>query len=230
MTTLKPQYLSTTTDIAIDCSNATAILGGAFDPVHFGHLNPAINIAKWLGFATIKLLPTHIPVHKQPTSASAEHRLAMLQRVCEQYPLFQCDPRELLRHGPSYTVDSLQEIKQEQPNTPLFFLIGADSLLSFTTWHQWQRILTLCHLIISTRPHHELAEFNPQTQQLIEQHKVDNLSELLTMRAGGILFAPPSYIDISSTDLRQQYQTTLTTQNLIPPVVQDYINQWQLYR
>ena len=86
------------------------ILGGTFDPIHFGHINPAINTAKWLELSQLILLPAHIPPHKSQTKASALHRKAMVSLVCDDYPLFKLDDRELLRSSPSYTVETLKEM------------------------------------------------------------------------------------------------------------------------
>ena len=104
-------------------------MGGTFDPIHNGHIETAKETAKWLNVEQLFLLPAHIP-HKYSSTASALHREKMVSIICQQQPLFQLDNRELKRKTSSYTVTSLQEIKQEQPESILFFIIGMDSFLN----------------------------------------------------------------------------------------------------
>ena len=97
-------------------------MGGTFDPIHNGHIETARETAKWLNVGKLFLLPAHIPPHKSSTSANALHRETMVRIICQKYPLFQLDNRELKRQTSSYTVTSLQEIKQEQPESIVFFV------------------------------------------------------------------------------------------------------------
>ena len=145
-----------------------AILGGTFDPIHHGHLKPAQQVANWLKLEKLVLLPAHIPPHKNGTYANASQRKAMVELVCEHDKLFHIDSRELTRTSPSYTVETLKEIKSENPHSQLFFIIGMDSLLNFTSWHQWQEILMLCHLVVNNRPQYEFASINIQTKNLLQ--------------------------------------------------------------
>ncbi|MFT4925262.1 MAG: nicotinate-nucleotide adenylyltransferase, partial [Phenylobacterium sp.] len=107
-----------------------AILGGTFDPIHYGHLKPAEQILHALDFAEIRLMPSHKPPHKKGTNATSEQRAEMVKLACQDIPGFTVDLRELERHDPSYSVVTLQTIRQTQPDTPLCFLMGMDSLLS----------------------------------------------------------------------------------------------------
>ena len=89
------------------------------------------------------MLPAHIPPHKKNTTASAEHRQAMVEKVCKVYPFFQLDKRELLKSTPSYTVESIKDIQKEFPTQQLFFMIGMDSLINLTSWYQWEEYLKI---------------------------------------------------------------------------------------
>lgn len=219
-----------------------AIFGGTFDPIHRGHIEPAKQIANWLDIAKITLLPAHIPPHKNAPKVSNEHRLGMLKLAVANESCFTIDRRELSKNSPSYTVETLKEYKQENPNTRLYFLIGLDSLLSFTRWHQWQAILTLCHLVVSHRPGASIENTDSTNKQamtnLLAKHKA-TLAEARQVNCGKIIFAPQVDIDVSSTELRAQLAkrncnesfnqaTPLIKQNLLPEV-HSYICQHKLY-
>ncbi|WDE13346.1 nicotinate-nucleotide adenylyltransferase [Thalassomonas haliotis] len=206
------------------------ILGGTFDPIHLGHLNPAKALLNWLGLDQLVLMPAAIPPHKAGTSASAQQRVQMVKLACEQEKVFHCDERELKRQTTSYTLDTLLEIKKEHPHQRIFFVIGMDSLFSFTKWHKWQQILTLCHLVVNSRPGYELADMPTETQQLLAGHQVSDVSELKKSLAGNIILAPESRWDISSSQIRQQLQSNQDCQHLLPSPVLAYIRQHNLYR
>ena len=211
-----------------------ALLGGTFDPIHYGHIQPAKQVADWLGLKQVLLLPAHIPVHKAHPGTSARQRAAMIDLVCQDQALLAIDRRELNRATPSYTVETLQQIKQQSPNKRIFFIVGMDSLLSFTTWHKWQDILGLCHLVVNTRPGYDLQRLPEQTRQLLQKHQQNDLTKLTDQSAGAIIFSPPANYDISSTQLRQQLKNRhkynspeLSLQ--VPDKVLAYINNQHLY-
>jgi nicotinate-nucleotide adenylyltransferase len=211
-------------------TKSIAIMGGTFDPIHKGHIETAKETAKWLNVDQLLLLPAHIPPHKTSTEANVFHRENMVRIVCQQQPLFQLDNRELKRQTSSYTVTSLQEIKQEQPNSTIFFIIGMDSLLNFTTWHQWQTILSLCHLVVNIRPGYPLKQINAATQELLNAHQKHHIDRITQQDAGGIILHKNQTFDISSSDIREQlFNDTLRT-NLLTTEVHQYIIEEKLYQ
>jgi nicotinate-nucleotide adenylyltransferase len=207
-----------------------AIMGGTFDPIHKGHIETAKETAAWLDVEQLLLLPAHIPPHKNTTSVSAQHREAMVKIICHQQPLFQLDNRELIRNTASYTVTSLQEIKQEQPESRVFFIVGMDSLLNFTCWYQWQTILSLSHLVVNIRPGYQLNQINTETQQLLQNHQINDLNELKQKDAGGIIFHQNQSLDISSSEIRQRLLTNKFDKNHLAESVHHYIIQENLYQ
>jgi len=212
--------------------NAIAILGGTFDPIHNGHIIPAQHVAQWLGVNQVSLMPTHLPPHKSTVSATATQRVDMVKLVCENNHLFTCDQRELNRTSLSYTVETLKEIKQEQPEQSIFFIIGMDSLLTFQQWYQWQEILTLCHLVVNCRPDHSSNNLSNGLKLLLKQHEISIKTDLLSLdkNAGYIIFPPEISCDVSSTLIRSRIKEGVDCQKLIPENVLNYINQHQLYR
>ena len=210
--------------------NQIAIYGGTFDPIHNGHINSATQMANWLGINQVRLMPAHIPPHKTAATASSDDRAAMVQLVCTEQPLFQYDDRELNRERPSYTVETLAEFKQQYPDSQLLFFIGMDSLLSFTKWYQWQKILEQAHLIVSTRPGFDIANINQETQLLLKKHQVFSVAELQQQSSGNILIFSDNHWDISSTQIRERITQHHDLSELLPQSVIHYIQQHQLYQ
>jgi nicotinate-nucleotide adenylyltransferase len=210
------------------------ILGGTFDPIHLGHTQSAQAVANELGLTKILLIPAHIPPHKISAElvphASAEQRAAMVEIACKKSELFTCDLRELNRAGHSYTVDTLKELKQKYPKKTLYFIIGMDSLLTFTTWHQYQEILSLCHLVVNTRPNYSIEQLTDETKTLLSNYQTTDITELTLLDSGKIFFAHEYLLDVSSTDIRRYLtQKQACNQHLLPSI-SDFIHKNKLYR
>jgi nicotinate-nucleotide adenylyltransferase len=214
------------------------VLGGTFNPIHLGHTLPAKAVAEHLSLDEILFIPANIPPHKASPNVSASHRATMVKLACESEPVFNCDDRELTREGYSFTVDTLRDLSESYPDTRLFFIMGLDSLLSFTTWHKYQDILSFCHLIVNTRPNYQLNNLNQTTESLLSKHQVDNIDTLKSIHSGGIFLLPsslPSHdnhldIEVSSSDIRQRLINKQTCQHLLTPKVSAFINKNKLYR
>jgi nicotinate-nucleotide adenylyltransferase len=215
-------------------SRGIGILGGTFDPIHLGHTQSAQAVADELGLQKILLIPAHIPPHKMSPDlephASAKQRAAMVEIACQSSPIFSCDQRELQRSGHSYTVDTLKELKLQYPSQALYFIIGMDSLMTFSRWHQYQEILSLCHLVVNTRPNHPFDQLNDETKKLLSHHKATDVTQLVQYEAGRIFFAKQSFFDISSTQIRQQLMKKLSCNDQLLPAISEFINKNNLYR
>lgn len=197
--------------------------GGTFDPVHQGHVQLALFACAACELTTLDVIPCHLPPHRQAPTSSA-HRLAMLQLALAPYPQLQINPLELNRDKPSYTVDTLTELKQRFPNDSLCFLIGMDSLQYFTRWHRWQDILGLAHLLVVDRPGYSATDGDAPA--LLARYQVDDLQVLDQQKSGSIYrLANPSF-DVSATILRSAPETTHPLQI---PAVAAYIQQHGLY-
>jgi len=226
------------------------ILGGTFDPIHLGHTEPAKVVADYLSLDKILFIPASIPPHKASPNVSAQQRANMVTLACANEDIFHCDQRELTRSGNSYTVDTLKSLQQSYPKQRLFFIIGLDSLLTFTRWHQYQEILSLCHLVVNSRPNHQLKNLNEDTKELLAKHQVNDIKLLKNTCSGGIVFVPNTTDDqqvnqeqtlpisnkgrvnlnISSTDIRARLAKKQNCQHLLAASVLDFINKNQLYR
>lgn len=208
----------------------TLLLGGTFDPIHLGHIAPAKETATWLGAKHVSLIPAHIPPHKQNTHASAEQRASMAEIICLNDDLFQLDRRELMRSEHSFSVDTLAELKAEQPNAHLHFMMGMDSLLTFTQWRDWQKILTLCNLIVNIRPGYCHQQLNTKISPALTPHLVESVEQLKKHSVGKIILHECEAIDISSTQIRRQIRSGEDYAQFVTKQVYIYIEQQQLYR
>jgi nicotinate-nucleotide adenylyltransferase len=206
------------------------VLGGTFDPIHFGHITPALENTKWLSLDHFYFLPAHIPPHKEQTSANAEHRLSMVKLVCQQYPALQLDGRELLKDSPSYTVESVKDISEQYESAQIFFIIGMDSFLTLTSWHQWENILKHCHLVVNTRPEYDFSKLPKACHQLLSKYFIDDINVLNSIKSGNIIFHQHANINISSTDIRHELEANTYDENKLLPDVIKYIKQHQLYK
>ena len=130
---------------------AIGILGGTFDPVHFGHLRTGLDVVEQLGLAQLRLMPCAIPPHRIEPVASASERRLMLELAIKNHPKLVVDDRELSREGPSYTVDTLHSLREDYPDNALFVLMGTDAFCSLPTWSRWQQILELAHIVVMQR-------------------------------------------------------------------------------
>lgn len=207
---------------------AMGILGGTFDPIHFGHLRTALELLQSLSLAHVRLLPCYQPVHRKQPSASPEDRLAMVQAAIHHTSGLVVDTTEIDRKGPSYTIDTLNHLRTENPHTPFCLIMGIDALLGFPSWHQWQSILELAHLVIAHRPLYHLPQTGVVATLLKERltHDKKTLHESL---AGRILLHPVTALDISATDIRKQIAQGKSPQFLLPDAVAEYIKTHGVY-
>lgn len=210
-------------------NNAIGLLGGTFDPIHVGHLRPAMVLLERLNLSEVRLLPNYIPPHKATPDGSPEHRLAMVQLAANHTPGFVVDDRELRRDRPSYTLDTLKELRLELPTTPLCFLMGMDSLCSLDQWHGWQELLDYAHLVVSHRPGWE-PDFTHTIANLVKRHGTTDEKQLSAKLSGHIYLFDSPQLDISSTYIRNCIKAGNNPQYLLPEPVLNYIRDERLYQ
>lgn len=201
------------------------ILGGTFDPIHYGHLAIAEFLSTHCPLQQIQFVPCLLPPHRQPPQASPGQRLEMIRLAIANHPHWIANDIDFQRPGPSYMVDTLTILRQQLPQTPLCLILGMDAFMNFNQWHDWQKIMTLAHLIVVNRPGFKLPE-SEWGQTLLAQTQLHSGNDLTQSLAGGILLQeiPPS--PISATTIRQHLPNL---QNDVPPPVAKYIQQNKLY-
>lgn len=212
------------------------VLGGTFDPIHYGHLRFGADVRSALGLANVILIPAGVPPHRPPPVASAEHRLAMTELGCAEFPGLVADGREVLRPGPSYTIDTLESLHEQDRGRPLALLLGVDALQGLAGWHRWERLFTLAHLVVVERPGIEFdaATLTPQLRVQWERRIATDPSRLSRQLAGAIVRVSIAPQPISSTVIRAALARGATGRKevagLLPPAVLTYIDRNQLYR
>ncbi|WP_127477933.1 nicotinate-nucleotide adenylyltransferase [Sulfurivermis fontis] len=208
---------------------AVGILGGTFDPVHFGHLRAALEMLEVLGLAEVRLLPCGQPPHREPPRASATERLAMLELALAGQPGLRVDRRELERSGPSYMVDTLASLRAELGTAPLCLLLGSDAFLGLPQWHRWRELPRLAHLVVLHRPGWTLDAVPAPLAEMLAAQRISAAAELMRRPAGGILLQPVTPLDISATAIRAQIAAGRSPRYLLPDAVWDYIRRRNLY-
>ena len=205
-----------------------ALFGGTFDPVHYGHLRCADEARQKLGLKNLYLLPAGTPPHRGAPQATTKQRLEMLHLAKPEFPQLEIDVRETLRSGPSYMVDTLQELRAEFPQRPLMLLIGQDAANHLHSWFHWEQLFELTHIVILTRPGAK-AEYRSDVARKIQRRLSTDVQALCHSEAGGVLYLEVSSIDVSATSIKSIIRLGRSPQSMLPDVVLDYISENQLY-
>ena len=209
-------------------AKALGILGGTFDPIHYGHLRPAQEVLRALDLAEIRVIPAANPPHRRPPVATPEQRLRMVELAVAGVPGFTVDDREFRRGGPSYTVLTLESLRSESGGRPLCLLMGLDAFEGIETWHQWQRLPDLAHFIVMTRPGWELpagGKLPPWARDRV----VRETSKLAEASAGKIYFQAVTPQDISATRIRESLAHHESVEAWLPSAVLEYIRANRVY-
>lgn len=193
-----------------------AIFGGTFNPIHNGHIHLAKQFALQLGVDKVILIPTCVPPHKQaPDLASAQDRLAMCVLAAAE-DLFEVSDIEMKRSGPSYTADTLRELKLTYPDSEFYLITGEDMFLTLERWHKSQTIFDLAVLCAAPRSSdglEKLREYAGMMQQHGAKTNIQNIE----------------YLPISSTMVRDAVKRGENIAGLVPTLVADYIAENKLY-
>jgi nicotinate-nucleotide adenylyltransferase len=204
------------------------VLGGTFDPVHYGHLRPALEVYEALGLTELSFIPCRVPPHREPPEAPAHHRLAMVEQAIAGIPGFLADARELARPGPSFSVDTLEELRAEiGPGCPLLLLMGMDAFAGLHRWHRWREIPRLAHVVVAHRPGATPALDSPY---LGLAPATDSVAAMRTGAPGRVYFQRVTQLGISATGIRECLRAGRSPRFLLPDSVRRYIVDHHLYR
>jgi nicotinate-nucleotide adenylyltransferase len=205
------------------------IFGGTFDPIHYGHLRPALEVQQALGLEQVRFIPLAVAVHREQPAATAEQRLALVRAALAGQPGFVMDDREIRRSGRSYTLDTLKELHRERPDTTWCLFVGGDAFNEFLTWHRPLEILELAQLVVMERPGSGGPD-DPKLARLVRERRCDDPAELRRAPPGRIFFQPVTQLDISSTAIRTAIASGSSPRFLLPEPVLEIIEQERLYR
>jgi len=193
------------------------IMGGTFDPIHYGHLIIAEESRREFGLEKVIFVPAADPPHKKDYPVSdAEHRYAMTVIATASHPDFVCSRMEIDRPGPSYSIDTIRQVKSENPvGTQVYFITGADAIAEILTWHEHDKLKSMCKFIAATRPGYRLEELKCRLPgEYMDQ----------------IVFLEVPGVHISSTELRERVAAGHPIKYMVPEAVEIYIEKHGLYR
>lgn len=207
------------------------ILGGTFNPIHYGHLRMAQELADALGLAEVRFIPSANPPHKDDVIVSAEHRATMVELTITDNPLFTLDRCELEREGHSYTIDTLIELQESlSGETALCLIMGSDAFVKLNTWHRWKSLLDYAHIILVQRPGMQAQDKLPgELETLLRDHYTELHDDLIHENAGFITMQQISAQDISATRIRELLKQRKSVRYLVPDEVGEYIKKQKLY-
>ena len=205
----------------------TGILGGTFDPVHYGHLDAAAAAQAALALDEVVFLPSHVPPHRQVhPRASGYHRFALVALAIQGHGRFRVSEDELTRDGPSFTIETLRRLHERgyQP-TQLFFILGADAFADIATWREFPAVLDAAHFVVVTRPGANLDAALARNPTLAGRVSTDERK----CSGTGIFFVTANTRDVSSTAIRARLAAGHAIDDLVPGPVAAYIEGNDLY-
>lgn len=214
----------------------TGILGGTFDPIHFGHLRLAQEALEQCGLSAVRFIPAGTPPHRGAPSASAGHRLAMTRLAVQGNSAFVLDEREIHLDRPCYSVDTLRSLRAELgEHEPLCLLMGGDAFLQLHTWHEWKELFALAHIVVMQRAGGAPLgnAMNGADPALLAEYRArlaPGPAALRESAAGAVLVADMPALEISATDIRNRCAANRSVRYLVPDAVADYIDSNRLYR
>lgn len=200
-----------------------------FDPVHFGHLRPALEILEALQLDHLRLLPCAQPPHRDEPLTDADTRCRLVAAAIEGQEGFVLDRRELEREGPSYTVDTLTSLKRDYPGSPLCLLLGMDAFLALPRWHRWEELLELAHLVVMQRPGAGFR-LDGVLESVLNTRRLHEREQLVMNPAGGIYLQSVTQMEISSTLIRERIAAGGSARYLMPEAARRLLEELGLYR
>ena len=218
------------------CSGGATVglFGGTFDPIHFGHLRAAEEVREGLGLSSVIFIPAALPPHKaRGAVASSGHRLAMVRLAVEPNAYFNVSDAEVRRTGKSYSIETIRSFQQTSgPETSLYFVMGMDAFLEIATWKSVDRLFSLCHFVVMTRPGYVLRTLEEIVPlEIARQFCYDHNSECWNHESGySIIPFEITHLDISATRIRDNIKMGRSMRFLVPEKVSDYIEKHGFYR
>jgi len=212
------------------------VFGGAFDPVHYGHIKLA---QAWMNFASLSkviFIPSGLAPHKNIVLEN-KHRLEMLDLALNQHANFFTDDREIKKNRndfqPSYTIETLKTLAREkEEGQALCLLMGSDAFLKLESWHLWNELFNYCHILVVER-HESIIHLDQLTTLLKKEWNkrlIQKIEDLHESACGLIMVKQFEYIDVSSSQIRDAIHLDKNLTHLVPEEIADFINLNQLYR
>jgi len=205
------------------------VLGGTFNPIHIAHLRLAEEMREALALERVLLIPAGDPPLKARGIATAEHRLELVRRACASNPALEVSDLELRRAGPSYSVDTLAELRARMPQAELWFIVGADTLRDLEAWREPERLFALAHFAVATRPGHPRAPRELLPASLARAFR-DGPRGLVHTSGNELRSIPFTPLEISASEIRRRIACGASIRYLVPDEVVEYIRKHHLYQ
>jgi nicotinate-nucleotide adenylyltransferase len=210
------------------------LFGGTFDPIHCGHVKAAEDVQRTFSFGRILFIPSYIPPHKESEDvASAEHRLKMVELALSSHDRFFPSSIEIDARGKSYSIVTLNRMKEMFPRTEAFFMLGIDAFLDIETWKDYEDVLEKCSFVVMSRPGFRLEDARKILSDKYDQRMVEvsgpgaEENEKRSIHKIYLLAITPS--DISSSEIRERVRTKQPIEGMVPERVEKYIKEKHLY-
>lgn len=207
-----------------------AIFGGTFDPIHNGHIQTNIAIQQHFQFDSYRFIPCKVPAIKRATVATTIQRITMLELALEEYKEFSLDLREINRDSPSYMVETLESLREENKDASITLIVGYDAFLLLPKWYQWEQILELANLLVINRETFSSKSLPQPLKKVFEHHATLDKNRLLNNYAGAIYTFDAGAYPISSTKIRSALKNDIDIRSQLPSCVYEYIKQKGLYQ
>ena len=205
------------------------ILGGTFDPIHHGHVRIAEAVAEALALSCVRLVPAARPPHRERPAVEARHRLAMVRLAVADTDRLCVDDRELRRPGPSYSVETMAQLRAAVGETPLVLIMGADAFARLTTWRRWQALFSLTHIAVCARPGSPVQPVDAALRAEYARRVCRDADVWRAAPGGMIVPVRGPRLGISATHIRARLAAGADVRGLLPDAVLDYIRAKQLY-
>jgi nicotinate-nucleotide adenylyltransferase len=203
------------------------IFGGTFDPVHYGHSLTIAELLNTIPFEKILVIPNSLPPHRENSQASFSHRYKMTSLAFRDIEKTVVDNRENLRTGPSHAIETVKQIIAEEGKTKVILIVGSDSFDGIHSWYKWRELISLVDFLILKRPDMPLSK-NKNVQDLISPTRFSE-DLLLDRKAKSIFEIEMTPLRISSSLIRENIAKGKSIDNLINPLVKDYLKKHGLY-
>ncbi len=210
------------------------LFGGTFNPIHNGHVKAAESVQEIFSFDRILFIPSYIPPHKEfEEVASAEHRLKMVELALSSFDRFSPSSIEIDARGTSYSIVTLNRIKEMYPQTDIFFLLGVDAFLEIETWKDYANVLEQCSFVVMSRPGYCLDDAKETLTEKYNQRMVVIKGSIRKANEGlftqKIYLCPIPTLDISSSEVRERVRKNQAIEGMVPKNVENYIKERRLY-
>jgi nicotinate-nucleotide adenylyltransferase len=208
------------------------LFGGTFDPIHFGHLRAAQELAGMLGLDRVVFIPAARPPHKTDRAITAfEHRAQMVRLAIAGNGSFSFSDAEMQRPGKSYSIDTVRFFSESEAKPQIYFITGRDAFDAITGWYRWEELLESCHFAVMTRPGYEKKDSSGGLPPLLAPRYVyDEKRDLFVSGTGKcVLFRKTTFLDISSSAIRELVSRGGQARYLLPDAVISYIRENHLY-